>query len=226
MKKMIVTMLALTLAGSAAFAQSSNAVLSRNAVGYVKVEAVRSNLHFVSHNFVDINGGPVTVTNLLGTQVPLGSQVLLWNPSSQGYIVEQRQVTGWNPGTNRLNTGRGFWLRIPTGAASNSYQVYLMGEVPDKTTQPTSTVAISSGLNMLGYPFPVTDFWTNTTLAKQSGLGAQLITWNPNGQAYLVAQRQITGWNPATNRLNPGQGFWYRTTATTNWTTVKPYTWP
>lgn len=225
MKKIVIAALALGLVGSAAFAQT-NSVLSRNAVGYVKVDAVRSNLTFIAHNFIDINGGPVTVTNLLGTQVPVGTTVTIWDPAVQQYRSESRNVVGWNPGTNRLNAGRGFWLRIPNGAASNSYAIYLMGEVPDKTTLPTSTVSIVSGLNMTGYPFPVATHWTNTTLAKSAPVGATVVFWNPVSQAYNSAARNVVGWNPSTNRVFPGQGFWFRTTIATNWTEVKPYTWP
>lgn len=225
MKKIVIAALALGLIGNAAFAQT-NSVLSRNAVGYVKVDAVRSNLSFIVHNFIDINGGPVTVTNLLGTQVPVGTSVLIWDSAVQQYRGESRTIVGWSPGTNRLTAGRGFWMRIPAGAASNSYAVYLMGEVPDKTTLPTSTVSVVSGLNMVGYPFPVRTHWTNTTLAKSAPIGSQALFWNVTGQSYQGASRTVVGWSPSTNVLSPGQGFWFRTTSATNWQEVKPYTWP
>lgn len=226
MKKIVIAALALGLVGSAAFAQT-NSVLSRNAVGYVKVDMAKSNLHFVAHNFVDINGGPVTVTNLIGNQLPLGSQVLVWNPSGQSYVGELRGVTGWSPGTNRLTPGRGFWVRVPSGGSiSNLYSVYLMGEVPDKTTLPTSTVAVVSGLNMLGSPYPVATRWTNTAIAKSAPLGAQLLRWDPSLQSYVGSLKGVTGWSPTTNVLYPGQGFWFRTTSNTNWIESKPYTWP
>ena len=144
MKRIALAIAGLAVISTAAFAQS-NQVLSRNAVGYVKVEAVRSNFHFIANSFKDINGGPVTVTNLIGNQVPIGSAVLVWDPSMQQYRFENKLITGWNPGTNRLNTGRGFWLKIADAGPSNTYSVFLMGEVPDSTTQPTSTIPITAG---------------------------------------------------------------------------------
>lgn len=224
MKKLALALIGLTLVGSSAFAQTTG-VLSRNAVGYVRIDAVRSNLHFIANNFFELNGAPITVTNLLGAQVPVGSQVLVWDPSAQQYRPESRTVVGWSPGTNRLIPGRGFWLRIPGNAVSNSYPVFLMGEVPDKTTAPTSTQSIAVGLNMVGMSYPVSTKWTNTSLAKSAPIGAQVLFWGSNGQ-YVPASRTVVGWSPNTNVINPGQGFWYRSSVVTNWTETKPYTWP
>lgn len=226
MKKLALALIGLTLVGSSAFAQTTG-VLSRNAVGYVRIETVRSNFHFIANNFISIDNAPITVTNLIGNQVPIGSAVLVWDPSVQQYRFENRLITGWNPGTNRLNTGRGFWLKIADAAASNAYQVYLMGEVPDKTTQPTSTIPVTAGFNMLSVPYPVTVKFTNTTLAKSGAIGDAAILWNPVGKAYVFENRLITGWNPGTNTLSPGQAFWYRkASGSTNWVETKPYTWP
>lgn len=227
MKKTLVTALGLAVLAGSALAQT-NIVLSRNAVGYVKVSAVRSNLHFVTHNFVALDGAPVTVTNLIGAQVPNGSSVIVWDPAAQAYRFENRIAGFWFPGTNRLVPGRGFWLRVPPTAASNSYQVYLMGEVPDRFTLPTNTQQVLPGLNMVGNPYPITTRFTNLTIATTAINGDAVIFWDDAAQAYRFENRIAGFWFPGTNEVRPGRGFWYRSSRTTNivWQQVKPYTWP
>jgi hypothetical protein len=226
MKRIILTALGLATIASVATAQT-NVVLSRNAVGYVRITAYRSNYVHIANNFLNLNAAPITVTNLIGNQVPVGSLVILWDPAAQAYRSENRLITGWTPGTNRLTPGRGFWLTIPGSAPSNEYQVYLMGEVPDRFTQPTATLAVVQGMNMFGHPYPVETFFTNTALAKAGVAGDIAIFWNPIAQAYASENRVIIGWLPGTNVLRPGQAFWYRRSGVqTNWVEPKPYTWP
>ena len=227
MKRIALAIAGLAVISTAAFAQS-NQVLSRNAVGYVKVSTTRSNMHFMAHNFLDINGGPVTVTNLIGSQVPNGSVVIVWDSGNQAYRFENRVAGQWLPGTNRLVPGRGFWLRVNPAAASNAYQVYMMGEVPDGSTLPTNSQTIVPGLNMLGESYPVSVKFTNTTLATGGRNSDVAIFWNEAAQGYVFENRVAGQWLPGTNVVSPGRGFWYRSTRTSNvvWTSTKPYTWP
>jgi hypothetical protein len=226
MKRIILTALGLATIASVATAQT-NVVLSRNAVGYVRVDAPRSNLVLIANNFFNLGSAPITVTNLLGNQVPVGAAVLVWDSAAQVYKSEIMLFGGWSPGTNQLNPGRGFWLQIPPTAASNVYQIYMMGEVPDRFTQPTATVPVVTGLNMLGNPYPVETFFTNTALAKSGVIGDSALFWNASDQVYNAELRLFAGWSPGTNVLRPGQAFWYRRSGTpTNWIQPKPYTWP
>lgn len=227
MKKSLVLAAGLAILATSSFAQTQ--VLSRNAVGYVKIDAVRSNFHFIANNFFSLDGAnvPITVTNLIGNQVPNGSALFLWDPATQSYRSENKGFAGWTPGTNRLNTGRGFWLKIADTGPSNVYQVYLMGEVPDKNTQPTSTVPIVTGFNMVSMPYPVSMKFTNTELAKAAVNGDAVFFWNPVTKTYYGENRGFAGWVPGTNDVYPGQALWYRRAGgNTNWVQVKPYTWP
>lgn len=228
MKKMIVAMLGLAVIGSAAFAQT-NSVLSRNAVGYVRLTTVKSNFFLVTHNFKDLNGGAVTVTNLLGNQVPNGTTVILWNESQQSYFFESKSAGIWTPGTNPLVPGRGFWLKMATTPShSNNYQVYLMGEVPDKSTLPSNTQTIVPGFNLIANAYPVSTPFTNLPAAIGGRNGDSGIIWDEAGQTYTFESRSAGIWTPGTNVIRPGQGVWYKSARSTNvtWTQVKPYTWP
>ncbi len=227
MKKTLVIALGLAILGGNTFAQT-NQVLSRNAVGYVKADALKDKFVMLTHNFKDLNGAPVTATNLIGNQVPNSSSIILWDPGAQAYRFETRVAGAWDPGTNPIPPGRGFWLRIPPSAASNTYRVYLMGEVPDKLTLPTNVATIVPGFNMVGFPYPITIPFTSSVLAINGKNTDSAIFWDPTGQAYYFETRVAGAWDPGTNVLQPGQGFWYRSTRTTNmtWTQSKPYTWP
>lgn len=228
MKKLALALIGLTLVGSSAFAQTTG-VLSRNAVGYVRVTTTKSNFVMVANNFISLDGAPLTVTNIIGSQLPNGSAVLLWNEQSQSYVVENRSAGNWNPGTNRLTPGRGFWIKMPTTAShSNNYQVYIMGEVPDKTTLPSNSVTVLPGLNFVANPYPTSTLFTNLPIAVGGRNGDAALFWNEGNQSYGAANRSAGNWNPSTNILYPGQSFWYRSSRSTNvtWVQAKPYTWP
>lgn len=222
MKKIMAVTAAIVLAASlVAWAQQ---VLSRNAVGYQRVTLAKGSLSILRHDFEPLDT-PLAISNVFAG-LPLNSKVFLWRPDQSGYIIATRGLTGWGTdGSNILTRGRGFWVQIPVSAASNFYDVYLMGEVPDRFTAPTSVVAVAAGLTLAGYPYPVEIAWTNTTLAKMAPMGSKLFVWD--GTNFIPYTRGLTGWGAATNLLvRPGMGFWLQWASATNWTEAKPYTWP
>lgn len=224
MKKLVIV--AGVMAAVAANAQT-NQVLSRNAVGYEKVVVSTGQLVLARNDFNNLGGSPYTVTNLIGNSLPQGSSVLLWDSVGQSYIAENKTRSGWSPGTNVIRRGAGFFMSVPSAAASNSYDVFFMGEVPDATTAPSTTVNGVTALAMYGFPYPVAQFWTNMNIAKNAVSGDSLLLWDVSSQQYVAHNRTRSGWGTGTNVvINPAQGFWFKTAATQTWTEVKPYTWP
>jgi hypothetical protein len=226
MKKLVV--MASVLTALAVNAQT-NTVLSKNAVGYEKLDVSKGNLALVRLDFSPIGGGSYTVTNLIDTQLPNGSSVFIWDNAQQIYISEARTRSGWSPGTNKINRASAFFLSVPGTAASNTYSVYFMGEVPDATTAPSTTVQNIFGLGGLGYPYPVSVSWTGTTLGASAPNGSSLFVWDANITGYVSYARTRSGWGSATNLIiQPGQGFFFQPPVNTTslWTEVKPYTWP
>lgn len=233
MKRMVLVMLAVVMAGTLAFGQTQ--VLSRNAVGYVKVDAERGKFALVRLDFESMDGsqgGCMVVSNLLDwTQFPDDTLLYLWNYATREYrpIVQRSSRGGWGSGgSNLVCRGEGFWVKIPSGAASNSYPVFLMGEVPDRTTAPTTTIESLTGLNILGFPYPVDVIWTNTDLAKKLPGDSLLYLWG--GSSYIGPYQKSARsgtWGEASNLVvRPGQAFWVKTTGTVDWVEGKPYTWP
>ena len=217
MKKTIIALAVIALVAPLAFGQE---VLSRNAVGYVKVTAPKG-FALVSMDFENMGGD--TAADIIGDQLPQGSSIFFWDPVGQTYVGETKTKTGW-AGTNKITLGRAMFFSVPNTAASNEYQVYLMGEVPATTGQTYKTV----GFYFQGYPYPVAQTWTNTDIAKQTAQGDSIFWWDVSGQTYAGATKTKTGWGgAATNKvLNPGEGFIISAIAALTVNETKPYTWP
>lgn len=222
MKKLLFSALAIFL--SVVAIALGQQVLSRNAVGYQHVTLTRGQLALIRHDFERLDTS-LAVSNVFGS-LPVGTRVYLWREDQLGYISIGRGPVGWgSPGSNELMRGRGVWVQVPSTAVSNEYQLFLMGEVPDRFTAPTTTVPILPGVKLVGYSYPVDIMWTNTTIARNAPVGSRIHTWS--GSGYVTYGRGPVGWGAATNLvITPGQGFWVQWASGTNWTEPKPYTWP
>ena len=228
MKKLIALMLAFGVTAGIADAQTQ--VLSQNAVGYVKIEAGQGNLYLLRNDFESVDGEPMSIANVLDDQVPAGSQVILYDEAGQQYLPSiGRTAFGWAPAaSNVLARGASFFLRIPDNSPELSYDLFIMGEVPDDDT-PLSFVP---GLNMAGVPFPASMEWLDTEIAEELPPGSQLILWDPVGQSYVPSiGKTAFGWAGAATGLviEPGQGFFIRlpdTAGVLSFDELKPYTWP
>lgn len=230
MKKLLVAALGLAVATSA-FAQT-NQVLSRNAVGYIKTTTEPSKLYLLSAPFVNIADGTDnhSLTNLLAG-VPNGTVVSAWDDTAQGYInysKSGRGVWGASAQTSKVARGSALFVRIPAGAGTND--LYIMGEVPDATTAPTTTQARVSGLSFKGYPYPVGVSFTGTAFAVTAPNGTVVSLWDSTSQGYInysKSGRGVWGANAQTSTVAAGQGMIIRSSAAgNNWTEAKPYTWP
>jgi hypothetical protein len=243
MKKILLLVLAVTMVGSLAFGQTQ--VLSRNAVGYVKVDAGSNNLAMCTLNFNAFDNRIISIfTNQLtgGGNKDASDQILKWDPVGKVYIIfwktptgQWRQFPSTGDATNTLQPGETFWIR---NTHTSNQTVYLMGEVPDSSTAPTRNVSVISNLNMVAYSYPTEIAITNLNLpnAKSGGnkdASDNILVWNPVAKAYKIYWRSPVGWRlfPGTSNtwdtIQPGQGFWYKRLSNSfTWVENKPYTWP
>ena len=210
-------------------------VLSRNAVGYIRVDLQKGEMRILTYPFLCLstnNLDPTPMNTMYFNTVPPGTCIYLWDAAASMYrseILVSNRVSGlkWMPNKNLLTPGRGFWMKIPAFAPSNQYSIYFMGEIPDDYTAPTTTVEVLPGMNLLGYPYPTEAVWTNLNIAKTASIGDVIYTFT-NGSYHSSAC--ITGprWIPGTLTLHPGEGFWYKSKSgtTRSWEEPKPYTWP
>ncbi len=231
MKKLMAALIAVGMIAGTASAQE---VLSRNAVGYVKQEINRGEQALLSVNFLSLEDvdGEYTASTLFGDQVPPGSTVYLWNPDGQAYVAENRFVEpiGWQPNTNRFRLGDSFFLSIDGAAPEESYEVFIMGEVPDATTAPSVTRSIVEGLTAVSYPYPAEITVEDSELNDILPSGATLYYWDIDTQSYSAINKFVApiGWQPAGYVLRPGVGLFIEMDADVldGWEELIPYTWP
>jgi len=235
-KKILLLVLGVMLVGSMVFGQTTQ-VLSRNAVGYVKISAPRGGLTLARNDFISLAGNP-TPSNLFGLSTfPIGTKLYIWDNIGARYNLELlssnafTHIVKWSPNTSTLSPGHGFWIAVPGTAASNIYEGFIMGEVPDKNTSPTARVDIVTGINMFGYPYPSEVRWTNTQLAKSAQIGDTLFTWNGSSYQQNIftsnAFTHVVKWSNTNQVLMVGQGYWFkRVGSSLSSYETKPYTWP
>jgi len=229
MKKLTAILLGSLLASSAVLAQT-NQVLSRNAVGYVKIPLQSNKLYLVSSPFVNLQAGPLLVSNVFAA-VPPGTTISVWNEGGQNYNNYLRNTRGvWvnEAVTAQLARTDGIFIRMP--ATNAPVDLFLMGEVPDRFTFPSNQISRVPGIAMVGFPYPVTLRLTNTVMAQSLPNNTTVSIWDPAINGYLNFLKNSRGvWvNEAlTSTISPGQGLVIRATnAANSWYENKPYTWP
>lgn len=225
MKKITAIILGTLVATSAVFAQSN--VLSRNAVGYIKIPVGTNKLHLVSNPFVPLDAAGDLVTNMFAA-VANNTTISIWNEVGQGYVSYLKNARGgWSGAgfaTARVARADGVFIR-----SGGTGTVYFMGEVPDRFTAPTTTQSRASGITMLGFPYPVEVDLTNSTIGLQLSPNSTISFWVPDANAYTSYLKNARGaWVGAAGvKIKPGDGMVIRSTnAPQNWNVAKSYTWP
>ena len=248
MKRIAVGVLAaVVLLGSIAIAQQTN-VLSRNAVGYVRIDCPSNSYTMAAVNFIGLVDNDIST--IFGDQltgfhnISLSDEVVIWNGSSYDRYWKPAPLGGstWVKypeiveTTNTIEPGQGFWL-INKQATNQS--LYLMGEVPDQYTMPTNELPVYEGYNQLSYSFPVEVAITNLNFSSavqgsNKNAADNIILWDNASKEYVLYWYAPPGWVKdgtvieTEDTIPPGTAFWYvrRTNSTMDWIESKPYTWP
>jgi hypothetical protein len=214
----------------------SQAGLSLNVAGYTRLDLYATSsvtrLYLVRNDYEGLTS-PRTIASALSNQVPLNSQVILWDDEAQQYKpAYSRSAFGWGtPGTNVLYRGMGFWLRMPALATPSNVTVLLTGEIPDATTAPTTTLTAVPGYNVDGYPYPAQIKWTNTQYAQSLPVNSEITGWDSTNQVWMASiAKSAAGWGATGNAMvvESGSGFLIRSLENTNVVIAeaKPYEWP
>ena len=216
MKALPLVLLVMGMTSSLAVAQESEVTLT----------ILSGNMQLIRNDFV---GPPSTMclSNLIGGQVPPGSQFIRFDAQRQTYLpaITRDREGSWGPGgTTVLARGAAYWLCIPPqgGLVTNvQYQVTLTGDIPSSST----SMSCVPRYNAVCYPYPVTRAWTNTQFAKICPSGSSMGLWNPLTKVFDVSMRGTRAWSPANTTVLPGQGFFvsFNGAAPTNFTESLPY---
>ena len=226
MKKTLIPLLALAFSGAAGLhAQAQDTVTSVNAVGMVKLTLPRGQFSMVSFPFSENETEVLTVAGLFGTSLPSSSIVYTWDPMAQGYVTSIFGTrSGWSNGDVEINRSMGFYIFIPETAQDLEYEVTFSGEVPGGVSNDLSVISLAEGFNFVSIPFPVSKLLSETGLNDIIQSGDFVYFWN--GTEWISSSWGTrTGW---TNDfvLNPGQGFFFRSSSNKTWEQPKPYLWP
>ena len=240
MKKTLIPLLALALSGAAGFhAQAQETVTSVNAVGMVMVEINRGEMHLLSVPF-DLAQGEMTAEELFGMDLPYGTSIFSWNDSSQTYQSNTfrqgffGQPDNWSAPTLKYSLGTGFFAKIPSNASQESYQIVFSGEVPGGEQYSEVQISLNSGnLYLLGFKYPVSVMVSDSSFGFDPSYGDTIFVWNP-GLGYQSSTYrqgffgQPDSWSNPNLTINPGQGFFVKTTQTKEWVATKNdfYFWP
>lgn len=181
---------------------------SINMVGSTKITCPRGKTVLASMPFESPRGTPMHSSELFGSQLPIGTRILVFDAQEKTFIVDTRMPDEWDRNITHAR-GNAFWINVPANAPNPIYTLALLGQVP---ANPSVTNVLTSGLQLLGNPYPAAQAWTNTALAKCAREGDELFIMNadqpPRGYRYTVTD----GWGAASNLvIGAGMGFWYRT---------------
>ena len=234
MKKTLVAAMSAAVVASAfyAFAQT-NSVYSGNAVGFIRVEIAKGGWGLITVPLKPMTNTTVTLPELLSTNLPDGTAVYFWNTGSQQWDKEEygyNIFTGkyeWQPGTTQFPVGAGLFVNVPASAPSNTYTVYLTGEVPASATTAVYQV---EGFTLFGYPYPVSSTLTGTVFGANATDGDIVFYWsNDHWEKEEYGYNIFTGkyeWQPGTLAIEPGAAVFYKAVQGQTNQVARPYSYP
>lgn len=179
-------------------------------------------------------------------------QIFTWDVVQQQYVQYAQKTNGlFYYATNftgaavnpTITRGQALWIRSPAASyAPTNIDIYISGDVPNDGSY-TNPVVGNSGnpMNFLANPYPVEMDINSLINTNDGAIGSFLATkadkiflWDDASQQYisLALKTPTNKWFYATNftattapniTLQPGQGFWYRTTNSFNWVESQPY---
>jgi hypothetical protein len=179
-------------------------VYSVNVAGYVNVAAVAAQFALVNN---PLDNGTNTVTSLFSS-APNGTVVEVWNGT--GFQSSTKGFGGvWT--TNLfLPPGIGYFVKF----ASNATNTFVGNVIAPSGGSVTNT--FNSGIfQLVGSPIPFADTLSGTNLNLQVPNGTVVEVWN--GVGFQSATKGFGGVWTTNLIIAPGQGFFVKSGATTNW---------
>lgn len=206
------TLLIAAAALVAGIVSSEAQVYSANVVGYVSLTASNGFSAFNTPLDFDGTGTNNTVTSVIGTNLPVGSQVLTWNGS--GFNVNSYQsVKGapaaWTVPTATINPGAGYFISNPSNSPAT---LTIVGTVLQGGL--TNGNITTAGLSFVGSKFPVAGGITST-YGYTPSLSDQVLSWNGNGynvNTYASVKGAPASWSSGEPQFIVGQGAFVNTT--------------
>jgi hypothetical protein len=207
------TLLIAAAALVAGIVSSEAQVYSANVVGYVSLTVSNGFTAVTTPLDIDGTGTNNTVTSVIGTNLPVNSQILTWNGSGfnvNSYISVKGAPAAWTVPNATINPGAGYFINNP----SNTTTLTIVGTVLQGGL--TNGYIASPGFSFVGSVFPVAGGIT-TTYGYTPSVSDQVLTWNGNGynvNNFISIKGAPASWSSGEPQLSIGQGVFVNTTNT------------
>ncbi len=191
-KTLLLSAAALLAAGIVS-SQAQSPVYSQNIVGYATITVPSAySMMTVPFQLSPNNNA----TNVFGSSLPDGTQILIWNPSTGKFVTDiydtqagygtppywymSDDSTPTNPPT--LAPGQGFFINAP-GGVTNTFA----GVVPVNVGA-SNVMTLGSFYNMVGSVIPAAGSVTNSIINLSGNLpdGTQVLIWNSATSKYVT----------------------------------------
>jgi hypothetical protein len=217
---------AAALAAASAFTSMAQSVYSLNVVGYINIPLVEGFQLIANQLDFDGTGTNNTVSNVLGTNLPLKSTVYTWNGStylSSSYAAPKGGGAAvWNPSIT-LNPGQGAWLSIPAGGlVGMPTNLTTVGQV-DQGSLVNPNLLPAGGFSLVSSMVPVSG-GLQTVLNYTPLVGDTVYQYSSASQSYLPSSSYSKPkgggnpvWSPSEPSIAISQGFWLSSGAGAVW---------
>lgn len=250
--KTLITAMALCATAALLPLQAQDTVTSVNAVGMVRLEVPAGGRFFLARlDFIPNETGTTTVSDLLGTELPSGTTVFVWDRDEQNWNLAATLSTNflgetlWSNGQTPIALGDAFFIRSAVNTTEPT-TIVISGEVPgannlvfDENSDEYQAV-MDNFYGFVGFPFPVEitpSEFAQSNFALSLPVGATIFTWDTSlnsgdGGYNLAATKSVnflgeTVWSQLPH-IKPGHGFWlsFQSGPPPILPIAKPYQWP
>jgi hypothetical protein len=222
---MKVLICAAAIVAASALTSMAQNVYSLNVVGYINIPLVEGFQLIANQLDFDGTGTNNTTSNVMGTNLPVGSAVYTWSGSkytiSTFALPKGGTTAAWSP-EYTLNPGQGAWLSIPTGGLSGtSSNLTTVGQV-DQGALVNNYLASGGGYGLVGSIVPISG-GLQTVLNYMPSVGDQVYQWSTSAGKYTISTFAVpkggtTGaWSPSEPVIQISQGFWLNSGAKSMW---------
>ena len=202
---------AATLAVGAISSQAQ--VYSQNVVGYVNIVVSNGYNAFTMPVDYDGSGTNNQVSLIIGTNLPVGSQIQTWNGSGfsgNSFVKVKSNPAAWQFPTTTYNPGQGMFIFNPSNFPVT---VTIAGTVLQGGL---TNSYVGTGYSLVGSQFPVAGGITST-YGYVPSIGDQVQAWNGNGyngNSYVKVKTNPPGWQFGEPQIGVGQAVFLNTTNT------------
>jgi len=209
------TLLIAAAALAAGVMHSQAQVYSQNIVGYINVP-LNTGFNLVANQLdVDGTGTNNSVYTSVGTNLPVGTSISYWKPTTGTYGATSWTGTKWSANnqliTNSMNPGSGFFIQV--AAPTN---ITFVGNV----ITGTNTYPIIAGYQLVAPSGPVSGT-LDTTNGYKPSVGDSVLVWNNLTGLFKAHNYTGTSWTGGGDaQLSVGQSVFLAAVNNTNWTQV------